>query len=145
MSDSARYHARMDAEGKTIAELREMIARAEAAPEWRGVEFDDARVRHKARTRLETLREVLAEREAEEDAFDPDAPITFTQAEMGYEDCPACQFPYKQISQTCENCDGEGEGTCPCGAPATMGTGECLACRWAPFGSAWQREQEEAR
>lgn len=37
------------------------------------------------------------------------------------------------------------EGTCPCGQPATMGTGECLECRWSPFGSTWQREQEDAR
>lgn len=62
MSESTKYHARLDTGRMTNEELAAEIARLEVAPEWKGVEFGDVRVRHNARVRLETYREVLAER-----------------------------------------------------------------------------------
>jgi hypothetical protein len=56
---SARYHARLWAEGKTAEQVAERIAALRAAPEWKGVEFDDVRVRHMTQTEIDTLSDVL--------------------------------------------------------------------------------------
>lgn len=70
MSDSARYHTAMWLKGKTRDEIEDRIAEIEAEAEWKGVEFDDIRVRHKRATTLEVLREAAAT-----------APSTFLECE----------------------------------------------------------------
>jgi hypothetical protein len=64
MSDATRYHTREEAKGMTLSALIERLARLEAAPQWQGVEFDDARVRHKRHTEILTLREIIASGQA---------------------------------------------------------------------------------
>jgi hypothetical protein len=59
---STEYHAAEEAKTYSDAELEEAIETLENAPTWRGVDFDDARVRHKRAARLRVYREALAER-----------------------------------------------------------------------------------
>lgn len=60
MSMTARYHARLWAEGKAATEIAARIEELEALPAWPGFEFDDIRVNHMRRTEITTLREILA-------------------------------------------------------------------------------------
>jgi len=60
MSESTRYHAQKTAAAATTEGLQVLIAELEESPAWKGCEFDDARVRHKAATRLEVYRVELA-------------------------------------------------------------------------------------
>lgn len=62
MSLSAEYHARTDAEKMSLTELASKIEELQNAREWKGDEFEDVRVRHKQRTRLNTFKEILIER-----------------------------------------------------------------------------------
>lgn len=66
MSLAAADDARLWAEGKSREEITAEADRLEAAPEWRGVEFDDHRMRHKRQTRVRTLREIAAAMSAAE-------------------------------------------------------------------------------
>jgi len=72
MSDSARYHAQQAARTASTEGLQVLIAEIEESPAWKGCEFDDARVRHKARTRLEVYRAELASRLADRGAVGSD-------------------------------------------------------------------------
>jgi hypothetical protein len=65
MSESARYHAREWASDKTIAEIKAEITRLEQAPEWKGHEFDDQRMRHMRATTIRTLKDLVAARTIE--------------------------------------------------------------------------------
>lgn len=60
MSMATRYHTRLWAEGKSAAEISARITELQTAPEWKGVEFDDVRVRHMRQTEIDTLTELLA-------------------------------------------------------------------------------------
>lgn len=64
MSESTRYHARQWAQDKTLSEIQAEIARLKDTSEWRGVEFDDARVNHKRQTRIDELSVIAAEKTA---------------------------------------------------------------------------------
>lgn len=68
MSMSAKYHAKLWAEGKSDADVAARIAALRSAPKWHGVEFDDDRVRHMHQTEIETLSALLAERSATREA-----------------------------------------------------------------------------
>lgn len=59
MSMAAAESARQFAASHTQEEIAAEVARLEAMPEWRGCEFDDARVRHKHQTRIATLKTYL--------------------------------------------------------------------------------------
>jgi hypothetical protein len=61
MSDSARYHTRLWATNKTPDEIRDEIVRVQALRRHEGVEFDDARVRHRRAVQLEELNRLLTE------------------------------------------------------------------------------------
>lgn len=67
MSMSARYHARVWAEGKSAREIAARIDALRAEPRWIGAEFDDARVRHMLQTEIDTLSDILYAEAIEED------------------------------------------------------------------------------
>jgi hypothetical protein len=62
MSMNARANALAWAAKRTEAEIETEIAECEAAPEWKGYEFDDIRQREWQAARLATLRDILEDR-----------------------------------------------------------------------------------
>lgn len=59
MSMSAKYHARLWATNKTQDQIVAEIARLQAMPSVKGMEFDDHRVTHMHQTFIETLRSLI--------------------------------------------------------------------------------------
>src|SRR5688500_12732801 len=60
MSLNTRFHTKLWLQDKTREQVAARIAEMEAAPQWRGDEFDDQRVRSNRALELELLREALA-------------------------------------------------------------------------------------
>jgi len=59
MSDSARFHAREWAKGKTFGEIAAQVVYLRSIPRNTGVEFDDTRVNHMTQTEISTLESIL--------------------------------------------------------------------------------------
>jgi len=64
MSLATEDSTRREAANMTSDEIRKAIEEIDRSPRWRGVEFDDVRVRHKMATRRRVLVEILNERES---------------------------------------------------------------------------------